>query len=148
MAIRFNIRPKPGAKEAARRELEDARRRVHKELWLAVDELHKARRSGNESRIHELTHQVLPALWLRVRVVGINEVPERLTSPLKVGKVRWAGEEALRHLESLGFRKPGSKQQLPKRVHAFVRKLILDGKGDSLPEHLFDIPLSLIIDTY
>jgi len=141
--FRFNI--PPGAEEAAAKEREIARAKLGQELEQAVDELRAAKVRGDAETVLALEAKVLPALMHRVRIYGVATFPKGLKQFLKVENVAWSGEPALRHLEALGFVRPASAKKLAFRVRSFVRDLILDGKGDSLPENLFSIRITLLV---
>src|SRR5262245_38083564 len=135
--FRFNI--PPGAEEAAAKERETARAKLGQDLTRAVDELRAAMARGDDDAVRALETKVLPALMQRVRIYGVATPLKGLRQFLKVENVAWSGEPALQCLEALGFVRPASAKKLALRVRTFVRDLILDGKGDTLPDSLFSI---------
>src|SRR5262245_9588785 len=147
MSVSFSLKILPCSQaesQLQQRRLVLMRSRIQADLKQAVDKLRAAKAKKDAKAVRHLETTVLPRLLLRARSLGVG-LPEGMKASIKVGKVEWNGEAALCHLESLGFRRPSSKQQLRKRVYEFVRKLILDGKGALLPDELFDIPLSLLV---
>lgn len=141
--FRFNI--PPGAEEAAAKEREIARAQLGQELERAVEELRSATACGDADTVRALETKVLPALMQRVRIHGVATLPRGLKQFIKVENVAWSGEPALKHLETLGFVRPTSTKKLAFRVRTFVRDLILDGKGDTVPDDLFTLRMSLVV---
>lgn len=141
--FRFNI--PAGAEAAAARERESTRAQLGRELEQAVAELRSAEARGDADTVRALETNVLPALMRRVRIYGVATSLKGLKQYIKVDQVTWNGEHALQHLESLGFAMPTSEKKLALRVRAFVRDLILDGKGNMLPENLFSYRIAIVV---